>query len=113
MQAASNQEIKRKVVGQILEYGAFLWKTDYREVNRRVRNRLGSDLVGLAGQKTGDEWNEEIFRKNDTDCLKTGRFLLLIAVDEINEELLRTIKYVNQGEGSRFSLHALEMRLFR
>ncbi len=110
---ASNQEIKRKVVGQILEYGAFLWKTEYREVNRRVRNRRGRDLVELAGQEADDEWDEEMFRENVADCLKTGDFLLLIAVDEINEELLRTIKYVNQGDGPRFSLHALEMRLFR
>src|SRR5687768_15384701 len=33
---ATNAEIKRKVIGQILEYGAYLWGMAYEDLDRRI-----------------------------------------------------------------------------
>jgi hypothetical protein len=111
---ASNQEIKRKVVGQILEYAAFLWQTDYEDVDRRVRaQHSGKGLVELIGEVGGDDWDPDVFREAVEQNLEEGSFYLVIAVDRINDELARIIKYINQSEGQPFSLHALEMRRFQ
>ncbi|MBC7223775.1 MAG: hypothetical protein H5T59_05820 [Anaerolineae bacterium] len=45
--------------------------------------------------------------------MEEGKFTLIIVVDEINDELRRIIRYVNECSKSSFSLHALEMRRFR
>src|SRR5208337_3684526 len=42
---ASNAEIKRKVIGQILEYAAFLWTTSYEELDAKVKAISGSTLA--------------------------------------------------------------------
>jgi len=36
---AANQEIKRRVIAQVLEYGAYLWKMSYDELNKRIFSR--------------------------------------------------------------------------
>ena len=53
---AANQEIRRKVVGQILEYGAYLWGMTYEEVDERIYQRTGRRLADLVGEAadTGD-----------------------------------------------------------
>lgn len=42
-----------------------------------------------------------------------GSFILVIVVDEINEELSRIIRYINECSSSAFLLHALEMNRFQ
>jgi hypothetical protein len=45
--------------------------------------------------------------------LGRGSFILVIAVDEINEELGRTIEFLNLCTSAAFSFNALEMRRFQ
>lgn len=45
--------------------------------------------------------------------MANGSFILIIVVDEINEELRRIIRYVNECSKSTFSLHALEVFRFQ
>jgi hypothetical protein len=59
------------------------------------------------------EWDEENFRNGITQSLESGSFILIIVVDEINEELRRIIRYINECSESAFSLHALEMNRFQ
>lgn len=111
---AANQESKRKVVGQILEYGAYLWGLSYEELDRRIIERCRANLADLVrGASEAAEWDEETFRINVRDALEKGRFALIVAVDEINEELGRTISFLNGCGKPSFSLHALEMRRFQ
>ncbi|MBN1877676.1 MAG: hypothetical protein JXA33_25865 [Anaerolineae bacterium] len=110
---ANNAEIKRKVVGQILEYGAYLWGMTYEDVDAQVYQRRGARLADLVSQAVDEEaWDEEAFRSNVTHALKRGDFLLIVTVDAINEELNRTIQFLNGCGSPTFTFSALEMRRF-
>lgn len=111
---AANAEIKRKVIEQILEYGAYLWNMTYEEVDQRVNRLRGKSLADLVAESIEDsEWDEENFRSNVQDALTRGAFILIIAVDEMNDELSRTIKFLNGCGNPSFSFNALEMRRFQ
>ena len=109
---ATNQEIKRKVIGQILEYAAYLWKMNYEEFDDRIKKLKGKSLADLVGNLVSEDWDEENFRNGIIDSLANGSFILIIVVDEINDELRRIIRYLNECSESAFSLHALEMSRF-
>lgn len=110
---ATNPESKRKVVGQILEYAAYLWQMGYEELNSRIKRLKGKNLAELIEELVEEEWDEERFRNGVESCLKTGSFSLIIVVDEINEELKRIVRYLNECSKSAFSFHALEMNRFQ
>lgn len=110
---ATNPEAKRKVIGQILGYAAHLWGMSYEEVDARIQKLKDKSLADLVGESVAGEWNEEQFREGVRQTLETGSFILIIVVDEINEELRRIIRYLNECSKSAFSLHALEMRMFQ
>lgn len=110
---AANQEIKRKVIGQILEYGAYLWGMTYDELNQRVLRLKGKNLAELVAEAVDvPEWDEQAFVTGVREALANGILILVIAVDEINEELSRTIRFLNGCGNPAFSFHALEMRRF-
>jgi len=110
---AANQEIKRKVIGQILEYASYLWQMNYEQIDEKIKERKGKALAELVAEAIAGDWDEELFRNNVKQNLETGSFILVIVVDEINEELNRIIKYINECSKSSFSLHALEMNRFQ
>lgn len=110
---AANPESRRKVIGQILEYAAYLWGMSYREVDSRVQRLKGKGLPELIEEAVAGEWDRDSFEEGITQALANGSFTLIIVVDEINEELRRIIRYVNECSRSIFSLHALEVRKFQ
>jgi hypothetical protein len=110
---AANPEIKRKVIGQILEYAAYLWKMSYEQVDSRIQQLKGKSLAELIAESIAGEWDEELFRDGVKQTLENGSFILVIVVDEINEELRRIVRYLNECSKSAFSLHALEMNRFQ
>ncbi len=112
---ASNQEIRRKVIGQILEYAAYLWKKTYGEFDDIVRSRRGRGLIELMqdAPKEDEDWLPEEFQKAVAANLRDGRFDLFIVVDEINEELRRIIDFLNSKDVGDLHLYALELKHFR
>lgn len=110
---ATSPEIKRKVIGQILEYAAYLWHQSYEQVDSRIHQLKGKSLAELVAGSIAGEWDEELFRDGVKQSLENGSFILVIVVDEINEELRRTINYVNDCSKSAFSFHALEMNRYQ
>jgi hypothetical protein len=111
---AGNPESKRKVIGQILEYAAFLWGMTYDEVDERVKLRKeGKALSELIEAAVAGQWEEPSFRAGLSETLRNGGFVLIIVVDELNDELRRIIRYVNECGTSGYSLHALEVRRYR
>ncbi len=111
---AGNPEVKRKVIGQVLEYGANLWEMDYETLDQKVTLRSGKSLADLVKESVVDaSWDEEIFRQKIAAGLASGNFILIIVVDEINEELSRIIRFVNDAGRPAFSFAALEMQRFQ
>ncbi len=111
---ADNSEIKRKVIGQAFEYGAHIWNMEYAELDQKIQVRTGKNLVDLVRERITDlEWDEESFRLNIENALKTGSFILMIVVDQINDDLARIIHFVNACGNPTFSFAALEMRRFQ
>lgn len=111
---AANAEIKRKVIAQVLEYGAYLWNMTYDELNKLIFTRTGKNLAELISEAAGDpSWNEEDFRASIQNNLVNGTFILVIAVDEMNDELSQTIRFVNSCGRPGFSFVALEMHRYQ
>jgi len=90
---AANAEIKREVIGQILEYAAHLWQMTYDELDGRVQKIKRKPLARLVEDAVSADWDEEAFRNGVQQSLETGSFVLIIVVDRMNEELRRIIRY--------------------
>lgn len=111
---ASNLEIKRKVIGQVLEYGANLWEMRYEQVDEIVRQRAGDSLAEtMKNAVNSPDWDEENFRINVENSLANGNFMLIIVVDDINEELTRIVRFMNVCGNPNFEFAAMEMRRFQ
>jgi hypothetical protein len=110
---AANQEGKRKVIGQILEYAAFLWEMPYDALDAKVQVKSKKPLAEMMADAVAADWDEETFRTNVGHSLATGDFLLIIVVDQINDELRQIIKFINERGTSGFTLHALELERFQ
>jgi hypothetical protein len=111
---ASNPEIKRKVIGQALEYGAYLWQMRYEDLDQKIKERTNRSLADLMHAALGDiEWDEEAFRANVESSLNAGSFILMIVVDKITEELSRIIHFVNNCGLPVFTFAALEMQRYQ
>jgi hypothetical protein len=111
---AYNPEMKRKVIGQVLQYGAALWGMSYEEFDQKIQDRAGKPLAELVQHEVNDpEWDEELFRSNIEVNLKEGIFILVIVVDEINDALTKIIRFLNACGSPNFSFAALEMRRFQ
>jgi hypothetical protein len=110
---AANAEIKRKVVGQLFEYASFVWQMSYEQIDGLVRQKTGTPLADLVASKVTDgSFDNEAFRSGIATRLRDGDFILVIVVDDITDELERTIQFLNAAGGGRFSFHALEMERF-
>jgi hypothetical protein len=112
---AANPEVKRKVIGQVLEYAAFLWRKPYALLDDVAVRRLGKPLAQAMQGELDDEarqdWQEAGFVQSVTDSLLEGKFRMVIAVDSINDDLRQTIEYLTEGP-SRLELYALELTYF-
>jgi hypothetical protein len=111
---SANSEIKRKVIAQLLEYGAYLRGMSYDDLDGLILHKTSQNLTELVGQAGGDpSWDENEFRNSIQEKLDQGEFILIIAVDEMNEELTRTIRFLNECGNPNFAFTSLEMRRFQ
>ena len=127
-----NPEVKRKVIGQILGYGAFLWQMSYEEFETQIvrgyfddENRChdpelqGKSLTEAMAwfrRRQGrslEDWSEEGFRDAVTCNLQDGRLRLLIVVDKVNDELRRTVEFLNNCTAPHFQVVCAELRYFK
>jgi hypothetical protein len=108
---ARNDEIRRKVIGQVLEYAAYLWGMSFDGLDRFFLNREGKSLLDLLIEKDA-AIDKDWLRQNVEQNLASGTFQLIIAVDAINPELEKIIAYVS-SRGSGLQLEALELELYK
>lgn len=116
---AKNAQIKREVIGQILEYAAYLWRMPVEEFASRFEGRLGGNMLTAIRERAEAqatqplEWTDEAFIERLSATLDAGNFVLVIVVDEPNDELSQTIKYINdKGRRNGFLLYALQLLKF-
>ena len=108
---AKNYEIRRKVIGQIFEYASRLWKADYATFNDYFEKSHGQSLVKKFAANY-EHFDEEPFRNRVDSNLRQGRFHLLIAVDEMSDDLNKILTYIS-SRGDSVRLEALEVNVFQ
>ena len=85
---ASNPQIRREIIGQLLDYAARLWQMSIDEFETRWIGRTGESPFGNADHGAD-------LRAQVEDRLRSGAFRLILAVDQINDDLRRIVEYLN------------------
>ena len=105
----ANPEIRRQVVGQLLAYASVISQMSFVDFDGAFRrsesNRPLSDAL-----VPGNDLDEQEFRAAVDENLRSGRMRLIIAVDEITDELKRIVSYLNYHTTTNLEFLALEMR---
>lgn len=107
---AKSRDVRRMVVGQLLEYAAYLAKMSADEFVETFDRLTDAPLYETIASKLED-FEESMFKENLAENLNDGRFTLIVAVDSINEELREIILYLNAH--SDCTVGALELEYFK
>jgi len=102
---ARNPDIRRTVVGQILEYAAHVADWDLRKVEDVVT--VYRHQTPPPASETGLALDAE-FRSELEKNLKAAQLRLIIAVDEMLDPLTKTVAFLN--EMSQFEIFVLRYR---
>ena len=85
---ASNPQVRREIVGQVLDYASSFWQMSVEEFDIKWQARTKHSLfenLELA----------DALRHRLQDNLTSGEFRIILAVDEINADLRRIVEYLN------------------
>ncbi|MEI8067108.1 MAG: hypothetical protein WCH42_07255 [Actinomycetes bacterium] len=99
---ASNPEVRRKIIGQIIDYAASLRSMNFEDFHDRWIKRGGPNLENILV-------NETPLALTVADNLRAARFTLLLAVDAINEPLKQMTIYVNEKTDSTTRVALIEL----
>jgi hypothetical protein len=108
---ARNGEIRRKVIGQVLEYAAYLWGMSFDDLDHFFLKSEKKSLLDLLIEKN-PAIDKDQLKQNVEVNLASGKFQLIIAVDTINPELEKIIAYMS-SRGNELQLEALELELYK
>jgi hypothetical protein len=107
----------RKVVAQVLDYGASLWRTSYDELGRRCAgddSATAPDLTAIAAERCGlldVPFDPDAFRAGVEAVLDIGEFVFLYVGRDLDERTRRIMTYL--AEGPRMRFFAVEVDYFR
>jgi hypothetical protein len=101
---AANREVRREVIGQVLDYASRLWRMPIEAFAAQWTARGGTPLPDVLGDTAGGGLTAL------ADNLAAGRFRIILAVDEINEDLRRIVEYLNAMTVPATTLVAIEFR---
>ena len=107
----------RKVVAQVLDYGASLWRTSYDEVGRRCAGTDGPaapDLAAIAAAgcaRLDVPFDPDAFQAGVEAVLDSGEFVFLYVARDLDERTRRIMTYL--AEGPRMKFFAVEVDYFR
>ena len=108
---ARNAEIRRKVIGQVFEYAAYLWGMSFDQLDGFFAHTESASILDLLLQKD-DGLDRERLQNDITATLTDGSFDLPIAVDEINPELEKIIAFLSSRKAA-IRLEALEVEAYK
>ncbi len=109
---------KRRVVAQVLDYGASLWKYfgDFEQFLRRL-----DDITEAHFQISFEEKLKEYFGFSDEEIpqiletmntnLSEGNIKFVVLMDKLTVELKDLISFVNQN--SNFTIHPVELEFYK
>lgn len=105
---AANREIRRHVVGQLLAYASAISQMSFADFDDAfARSRANSSLSDAL---VVDSDLDEELRAAVEDNLRSGSMRLIIAVDEITDELKHIVSYLNFHTTTDVNFLAFEMR---
>ena len=114
----SNPEVRRAIVGQLLEYASHAsrtWTVD--ELRRTFEDSVasrGQDSNEVLGRllRTDEEPDEDGFWENVATNLSAKRIRLLFVADEIPDPLARVVEFLNE-QMPNIEVLAVEIKQFR
>lgn len=104
---------KRRVLAQVLDYGASLWASTVspgdwiQRLDQRLVQRNGA---GLAEKLANDFGESQETIDSIKENLATGSYRFLVLMDEVPDTLKDLILYINQN--SRFTVYAIELEVY-
>ena len=95
---SSNPEIRRTIVGQMMDYAAHATRTWPVDELRRIFESRESDPEGVLREllRTEEEPDADAFWENVTTNLAAKRIRLLFVADGIPDELARVVEFLNE-----------------
>jgi hypothetical protein len=112
----ANPEIRRHVFGQVLAYASGLWRMSYERFDAAYAKQAGMPLhdhVRAAADAASTEFDEVAFRATVADALAQGNLSMVIAIDEITDELRPTVEFVNSHTLPSLDILALALAYVR
>ena len=121
-----NPQVRREVVGQVLEYGAYLSTWTVKDIERQAERYLADPQTparfqgqGLyealsrldASGPTEEGGDEAGMRSRISNSLERGHLRLLIAVDRVVDPLRKLVTFLNGA--SSFDMYLLEVQQYR
>lgn len=112
-----NQEARRKVVAQILEYAKDFAELTYEDINKEIRKLIkgrtwgSNSLYEIVAGYVANPPAETTFVDRVARNLREGRFLLLILGDGIREEMAALAEYL-MHHSLRYAFGMAEIRLY-
>ena len=121
-----NSQVRREVVGQVLEYGAYLSTWTVEDVERQAESYLVDPQTPTRFQGQGlyealnrldasgptEEGSDDAgMRSKISNSLERGDMRLLIAVDRVVDPLRRLVTFLNGA--SSFDMYLLEVQQYR
>lgn len=105
---ASNDQSRREIAGQALDYAGRLWEMPVARFEeewskRHPEHSSPTELLGL------DVPSQEFL----AESLALGRFRLVLALDKLNPRLCRLVDYLNQHTADSLTVVAMEFRHWR
>jgi hypothetical protein len=108
-----NPEARREVIAQLLEYAAYLSEWTIFEIQHRADEFFRSQepsfdqaLETFLGD-SGTEEGTDSFKSKIEQNLRQGRIRLIVAVDEVGEQIQKIVTFVNSY--SSFELYLLQI----
>lgn len=106
-----NQESRKAVVSQVLSYAASLRGTTPEVMLERLQARSFPETTIVAALSEV-EVNAEAFNAGLADSLATGRFRLVLVLDEAPPELVRLVGYLEDISDGRLSIDLIAVNAF-
>lgn len=113
-----NQEARRKVVAQILEYAKDFAALSYEDINSEIRKQVKSQKWGsnplheIVSGHVANPPDEQTFVDRVSRNLREGRFLLLVLGDGIREEMAELARYL-MHHSLRYAFGMVEIRIYK